>query len=228
MRYAGLGYFGRIATRFAAWTAPPHKARLYLASMNPKGYISADAVIHHSNFRFGSNVFIDDRAVIFERRRGEPLVMGDRVAVYRDVILETGYSGALFIGSDTSIHPRCQVNAYVSTVHIGNGVMIAPCCALYSYDHSFFPDQPIRKQKLRSKGPVVIEDEAWLGYGATVLSGVRIGYGAVIGAGSVVTEDVPDGAIAVGSPARVVKMRSELSREFTDSLMFQRNAGYRR
>lgn len=53
-------------------------------------------------------------------------------------------------------------------------------------------------------------DGAWLGVGVIVLGGVRIGAGAVIGAGSVVTQDVPDGAIAVGVPARVVKMRSEL------------------
>ena len=50
-------------------------------------------------------------------------------------------------------------------------------------------------------------DDAWLGYGVIVLDGVRIGKGAVVGAGSVVTEDIPDGGIAVGVPARVVKMR---------------------
>jgi acetyltransferase-like isoleucine patch superfamily enzyme len=227
MRYAGLGSFGRIATRFASWTAPPHKSRLHLARMNPKGYVSADAVIHHSNFRFGTNIFIDDRVVIFERRRAEPLVLGDRVAVYRDVILETGYGGALLVGSDSSIHPRCQINAYVSTVHIGSGVMIAPACAIYSYDHSLLPDQPIRKQKLRSKGPIVIEDEAWLGFGTIVLSGVRIGYGAAIGAGSVVTENIPDGAIAVGNPARVIKMRNELKKDFTALISAEKRGVWR-
>ncbi len=69
----------------------------------------------------------------------------------------------------------------------------------------------IRKQPLQSKGPIIIEDDAWLGFGAIVLSGVHIGKGAVIGAGAVVTHDVPEGAVAVGSPARVVKMRNDLS-----------------
>jgi acetyltransferase-like isoleucine patch superfamily enzyme len=64
---------------------------------------------------------------------------------------------------------------------------------------------------LQSKGSIVIGDEAWLGFGVIVLGGVRIGEGAVIGAGSVVTQDVPDGAIAMGVPARVVKMRSDLA-----------------
>ena len=58
-----------------------------------------------------------------------------------------------------------------------------------------------------SKGPIIIEDEVWLGYGVMVLSGVRIGRGAVVGAGSVVTKDVPAGAIAVGVPACVMRMR---------------------
>jgi acetyltransferase-like isoleucine patch superfamily enzyme len=55
-----------------------------------------------------------------------------------------------------------------------------------------------------------VEDDAWLGYGVIVLDGVRIGKGAVVGAGAVVTHDIPEGAIAVGVPARVVKMRSDL------------------
>jgi acetyltransferase-like isoleucine patch superfamily enzyme len=88
--------------------------------------------------------------------------------------------------------------------------MISPNCALYSYNHGIEPDKPIRKQPLETKGGIVIDDDAWLGFGVIVLDGVRIGKGAVIGAGSVVTHDVPDNAIAAGVPARVVKMRDEL------------------
>jgi acetyltransferase-like isoleucine patch superfamily enzyme len=179
--------------------------------MNPKGYISAKAVIHHSDIRLGSHIFVDDRVVLFQRKGGGSMTVGDRVCIYRDAILETGYGGSLSIGSDSSIHPRCQINAYVSYVKIGSGVMIAPSCAFYPYDHGFLPEQPIRKQPLHSKGGIIIEDEAWLGYGAIVLGGVRIGKGAAIGAGSVVTRDIPDGAIAVGNPARVVKMRADIA-----------------
>jgi acetyltransferase-like isoleucine patch superfamily enzyme len=60
-----------------------------------------------------------------------------------------------------------------------------------------------------SKGPIIIEDDVWLGYGATILSGVTIGKGAVIGAGSVVAKDVPPYAILVGNPAKVIKYRFE-------------------
>jgi len=72
-------------------------------------------------------------------------------------------------------------------------------------------DELIKNQPLQTKGGILIEDNVWLGFGVIVLSGVRIGKGAVIGAGSVVTDDIPAGAIAVGVPARVVKMRCDLA-----------------
>ena len=81
---------------------------------------------------------------------------------------------------------------------------------LYPYDHGIEPDRPIRQQPLQTKGGITIGNEAWLGVGVIVLGCVRIGDGAVIGAGSVVTQDVPDGSIALGTPARVVKTRAEL------------------
>lgn len=211
MHYAGLSGFGRIATRLATLFASPHKARPYLARMNPKGYISASAVIYHSDLELGKNDFMDDRVVVFQRENGGPVKLGDRVYIYRDTILETGYGGYLSIGDESSIHPRCQLNAYVSPIQIGSGVMIAPNCAFYSYDHGIAPDQPIREQPLQTKGGITIGDEAWLSVGVIVLSGVRIGNGAVVGAGSVVTEDIPDETIAAGVPARVVKKRSDLS-----------------
>ncbi|MDY7077381.1 MAG: DapH/DapD/GlmU-related protein [Chloroflexota bacterium] len=211
MRYAGLDRFGRVATRLATWFAPPHKARVFLSYMNPRGYIAPSVTIYHSDLQLGTNVFVDERVVIFQRKGGGSIKLGEHVCIYRDTIIETGYGGSLTIGAETSIHPRCQINAYQVPVQIGSDVMIAPNCALYPYDHGVAPDRPIIAQPLVSKGSIVIGDGAWLGVGVIVLGGVRIGEGAVIGAGSVVTQDVPDGAIAVGVPARVVKMRSNLA-----------------
>jgi acetyltransferase-like isoleucine patch superfamily enzyme len=210
MRCAGLSPVGRLATWLATWFAPPHKARQYLARLYRHGYVAPSAVIYHRDLHMGAKVFIDDRAVIFQRGGGGPIHLGDRVAVLRDVIMETGCGGSLSIGTGTWIHPRCQIMANVAPIRIGNGVAIAPNCAIYSYDHGIAPNEDILSQPLQSKGPVIIGDGAWLGFGVIVLSGVRIGKGAVIGAGSVVTRDVPNGAIAVGVPAHVVKMRSQI------------------
>jgi acetyltransferase-like isoleucine patch superfamily enzyme len=160
----------------------------------------------------GRHIFIGDRVVLYQARGGGALQIGDQASIFRDCILETGLGGELIIGPGSAIHPRCQVNAYYSSILIGGGVMIAPNCALYSYDHGVLPGEPISQQPLQTKGNISIGDGAWLGVGVIVLSGVRIGTGAVIGAGSVVTQDIPDDAIAVGSPARVIRMRKDLSK----------------
>ena len=84
--------------------------------------------------------------------------------------------------------------------------MIGPACYITDHDHGTACDRPIRQQSLVS-APVVIEDGAWLGAHAIILKGTRIGKGAIVGAGAVVTRDVPAGAIVAGSPARIIGWR---------------------
>mgnify|MGYP001824874495 FL=1 len=90
--------------------------------------------------------------------------------------------------------------------------MIAANVAIYSYDHGMAPDLPIRRQPITAKGPVTIHKDAWIGVGVIILSGVTIGEGAVVAAGSVVTKNIPAGAIAAGNPARVIKHRDEFNK----------------
>jgi acetyltransferase-like isoleucine patch superfamily enzyme len=213
MRFAGLSPFGRIATRFAIWFVPPYYGRWYLAHLNHKGYIAPSATIYHNNLQLGENVLIGDRVVIFQDIQGGPVEIGDRVHLYGDTYIQTGYGGSINIGSDTLIQPRCQFSAYKSPIHIGRGVIIAPNCAFYPYDHGIESDQLIVKQPLTTKGGITIGDHAWLGFGVIVLDGVQIGKGAVIGAGSVVTSNVPDGAVAIGIPSRIIKMRKNYSQK---------------
>lgn len=210
MRFAGLSYFGRIATRLATWFAPPYKGRRCLARYNLQGYIAPSATIYHNNLQLGGKVFIGDRVVIFQNTNGGSVELAERVHLYGDVCIETGDGGSLKIGSNTHIQPRCQFSAYKAAIQIGCGVQIAPNCAFYPYAHGVAPGELIAKQPLQTKGGIIVDDDAWLGFGVIVLDGVRIGKGAVVGAGAVVTKDVPDGAIAVGVPARVVNMRSDL------------------
>ena len=66
-------------------------------------------------------------------------------------------------------------------------------------------NMPISKQPLISKGPVIIEDECWLGFCCEILSGVHIGRHSIIAARAVVTKDVPPYSIVAGNPARIVK-----------------------
>lgn len=210
MSYAGLNRFGRLATRMASMFAPPYYGRCYLAQLNLKGYIAPSAIVHHKNLRFGHNIFIGDRVVIYQDRDGGSVEFGERVHIYGETFIQTGTGGSLKIGDDSHIHPRCQFSAYKSNIYIGSQVQIAPNCAFYPYNHCIEPGKLIREQKLYSKGDIIVGDDVWLGFGVILLDGVRIGNGAVVGAGSVVTDDIADGAIANGVPARVVKTRDDI------------------
>lgn len=92
-------------------------------------------------------------------------------------------------------------------IRIGDGVLIAPHVTLTTTGHPVHPE--LRHDFTRYSEPIVIEDKVWIGSNAVVLPGVRIGYGSVIGAGSVVTRDVPPMVVALGVPARVVRPITE-------------------
>jgi acetyltransferase-like isoleucine patch superfamily enzyme len=209
MRFGGRGVRGRLATRLASIAAPPYKAARSLAFFNKAGYISPTATIFHPDCRLGEHVFLGDRVTIFSEKGSGTVKIGNRVAILRDSIVETGPGGGISIGDDAYIHPRCQINAYVTDIRIGVGVLIAANCAFYPHEHGIEPGQTIRSQPLHSKGPIVIGDHAWLGTGVIVLGGVKIGEGAVVGAGAVVTDDIAPNGIAIGVPAMVVKSRND-------------------
>ena len=116
-----------------------------------------------------------------------------------------GCVAAIDIGAGTSIVGRCVLSAAAS-VRLGANVLVAR--NVYISDHSHrFDDvgRPVLAQGIERIAPVEIGDGAWLAENVVVLPGVRIGRGAVVGASSVVAEDVPDHCVAVGQPARVVR-----------------------
>jgi acetyltransferase-like isoleucine patch superfamily enzyme len=189
--------------------APKYKKAGSLATLSPSGYISTKAVIEHPDIRLGKQIFIDERVVFNKMKNGGPVVLEDRVTILRDGIIETGDWGGVHIGEGTYIHPGCQLIAYKSDIVIGSRVMIAPNCSFYPHDHGTKPNIDIIDQPLVSKGPIRIDDNAWLGTGVIVLGGVSIGAGAVIGAGSVVTKNIPKNAIAFGRPAKTIRLRSD-------------------
>jgi len=211
MQRAGLGIWGRLATRLASWTAPPFYAAISLADMNPLGYIAPSAILQHPNLRLGQHLFIGDRVVLYRSHSGGVIELQDRVRLHLDTILQTEHGGSIIIGTDTHLHPRCILSACLGSIRIGSKVQIAANSAFFPYDHGMAPDELIVKQPLTTKGDIVVRDGAWIGTGAIVLSGVTIGKGAVVAAGAVVTQDVPDGGIVAGVPARLVKMRGSLT-----------------
>ncbi|MCG8603467.1 acyltransferase [bacterium] len=184
--------------------------------MSPRGYISPKATIHHPDFQLGSHVLVSDGVLIYQDHNGGPVKIGASVHLHHAIYIQTGQGGTVTIGAESHIQPRCQLSAYKAPITIGRRCEIAPNCAFYSYNHGVDPHEIVRKLPLQSKGGIVIGDDVWLGYGVIVLDGVRIGKGAVIGAGAVVTRNIPEGAIAVGNPARVLKYRRAVSRTETN------------
>ena len=107
-------------------------------------------------------------------------------------------------------HFTCSFGATFRAVDekivIGNKVNVGPLAAVIGADHGTGPGTPMQDQPHRS-AEVVIGDDVWIGAGSIVLPGVRIGSGAVVGAGSVVKDDVPEMAIVAGVPAVKIKDR---------------------
>ena len=91
----------------------------------------------------------------------------------------------------------------VAPVAIGADVLIGPNCSLYTAIHPTEPGP--RRAKWESSAPITLEDNVWLGGSVVVCPGVTIGENSIIGAGAVVTRDIPANCIAVGNPARVIK-----------------------
>lgn len=207
MRYTRVPVFKRITTWLATLAVPPYYGRVYLANFFAHGYISRLALIHHAELTFGSNVYIDDRVLIYGDTDAGPVELGDGVHLHRETILQNGKGGSISIGPHTHIQPRCIFSAYQGAINIGSHVEIAAYCTFYSYNHGFQNNQFIRQQPLQSKGPICIGDDVWLGVGTVVLDGVTIGRGAVIGAGAVVTSNIPELAIAAGVPAKIIGTR---------------------
>lgn len=110
-------------------------------------------------------------------------------------------------------HSQVNFNSVIfggSGVTIGDRVMIGPNCTLAAGNHDYRQTHTsLRFAEAVSAGPIVIEDDAWLGASVVVTDGVTIGRGAVIGAGAVVTHDIPAMAIAAGVPARVIGYRDQ-------------------
>lgn len=97
-------------------------------------------------------------------------------------------------------------------IYIGDSVMIAPNVVIATGTHPICPE--LREQVYQYNLPVHIGNRVWIGAGAIILPGVTIGDNSVIGAGSVVTKDIPSGVVAVGNPCRVLREINEYDYEY--------------
>lgn len=158
---------------------------------------------HDGIFMLGKGVEINNPQCL---HLGRKVGIGD-YAFFLPVIMNNGHScnPSIVIGEETWIGKRCSIAA-INKVEIGKHVLFAGQVHITDHSHGYEDiTHPINHQPLITKGPVIIEDDCWLGFSCEILSGVHIGKHSIVAARAVVTKDVPPYTIVAGNPARIVK-----------------------
>lgn len=176
--------------------------------------------------QLGNRVVVSGRPII-DIRPGASIIIGDdcelnsinrgyHVSMFAPVKLFADIPGALItIGEKTRLHGSC-LHAY-NRIEVGRRCLIAANCQIMDcsgHDLGFNDVQNRIYTKGTSK-PVIIEDDVWIGANSIILPGVRIGHGSIVGAGSVVTKEIPPMVVAGGNPARLLKLARHLLGDFS-------------
>ncbi len=173
-----------------------------------RGVVFGQGVVlrHPAKIRIGRGVTVDDLVVLDAKgRSNRGIDIGDGVFLGRGTILSCK-DGDIRLGDHTNLGFHCEIFSG-SSVTVGRHGLFAAQAYLVGGGHEFEgTDAAVIDQPRTSRG-ITLGDNVWLGTGAKVLDGVRIGNDAVVGANAVVNGDLPEGAIAAGVPARVLRQR---------------------
>ncbi|WP_332238424.1 sugar O-acetyltransferase [Sporolactobacillus sp. KGMB 08714] len=163
------------------------------------------------------------RDLLYEYNHCRPRDMEKRTRIIKKLFGKTGekffveilfhcdYGFNVEIGENFFCNNNCTL-LDANKIIIGDNVLLAPNVGIYTAGHCIDPELRLNKQEYTA--PVVIGNNVWIGANASVLPGVTIGDHAVIGAGSVVTRDIPDNCVAVGNPCRVIRQVSEHDKKY--------------
>jgi acetyltransferase-like isoleucine patch superfamily enzyme len=173
-----------------------------------RGVVFGQGVVlrHPHKIRIGDGVTIDDLVVLDAKgTQNRGIEIGDGVFLGRGTILSCK-DGDITLGAHTNLGFHCEIFSGSSVV-VGRHGLFAAQAYLVGGGHEFeAADVAVLDQPRVSRG-ITLGDDVWLGTGAKVLDGVSIGTGAVVGANAVVTGDLPEGVVAAGVPARVLRRR---------------------
>jgi len=186
--------------------------RLYFKHSKGLVLVGKGASIRYAKYlNVGKDFIVEDYAEI-NCMAYNGIVAGDRVTIGKFAIIRpvNAYGSdigvGLKIGNNSSIGPYSYIGCS-GLIEIGNNVIMSPRVSIYAENHLYAGlDQPIMKQGVKREF-VRIEDDCWIAANTVILSGVTIGKGSVIAAGSVVNKDVPPYSVVAGVPAKVIKSR---------------------
>lgn len=188
------------------------KCRIFLKEVHGMLLVGKDVQISYGkHIRCGKNVKFEDYSEI-HGLCSEGLNFGDYVTIGRGVMIRPSsyYGGDYGIGLTMGEHSSIGPYGYVGCsgrITIGKNVMLGPKCSLFAENHVFSDtESTIKSQGVQQKG-IIIEDDCWIGSNVTILDGVTIGRGSVIGAETLVTKDIPVGSIIVDKRNKCIKER---------------------
>ncbi len=164
---------------------------------------------HPHKIHIGDNVVIDDYAVLDAKGAdNQGIFIDDNVMIGRSTVISCK-NGDIYIGENTNIAMNCFIQS-AKEVNIGKNVLFAAYCyVIGGGDHETKrTDIPIIAQGQTVKG-ITINDNCWIGAGVNIIDGVNVDSDSIVGAGAVVTKSVPEFSVAVGVPAKIVKLRKE-------------------
>jgi acetyltransferase-like isoleucine patch superfamily enzyme len=175
-----------------------------------RGVVFGQGVVlrHPHKIRLGDSVTLDDLVVLDAKggsNRG--IEIGPGAFLGRGTILSCK-DGDITLGDHANLGFHCEIFSG-SSVTVGSHALFAAQVYLVGGGHAFEASGASVIDQPRTSHGILLGDNVWLGAGAKVLDGVRIGKDVVVGAGAVVNADLPDGAIAAGVPARILRSRSE-------------------
>jgi len=157
------------------------------------------------NINIGTNCKILRGCELDASNNGK-IIIQNNITLNPYVFLQANNNGFIKIGKNTEINNFTIINSGGKIV-IGNNVLIGPRVNIISYNHNYMnANILIKKQKCNTK-EIIIEDDVWIGANTTILYGVKIGKGAVVGANSLVTKDIEPYTINVGSPTKTIGKR---------------------
>jgi acetyltransferase-like isoleucine patch superfamily enzyme len=192
------------------------RAVAYRMMMKFDGFPAIEAgvrIVYASGIRLGKGVYLDHGVYLHALPQG--IIIDDNTFIMHHTTLHVFNfrnlpQAGIKIGKNCFLGEFNVIRAQ-GGVQIGNNVYTGPMVQMVAVNHVYQdPNRPIREQGITAQG-IVIEDDVWIGANATIVDGVTIGRGSIIGAGAVVTRDIPPYSIAIGAPAKPVKDRRELT-----------------